>query len=467
MSEDSIMNDYKETKKKLGEVSSSFCLAKWYQVTLHLQNGNNHSCHHPNTHQPTLEELKDNPSALHNTDFKKNIRKMMLDGIRPKECEYCWKIEETPGEHYSDRHIKSNDSWAKPFFEDALKAADVENVNPKYLEVSFSNTCNFKCSYCLPHISSSLMKEIKQFGNYPTQSTHHAYPKGDKIPIQDPEQNPYVKKFWEWWPSLYQDLKVLRITGGEPLLVQDTFKVLDYVASHPNKNLSLAINTNLGVDQKFVEKAVKSIKKIQESEHLKEITLYTSLDTWGPQAEYIRFGLNLELFKSNLFHVLDSVQDVKIAFMCTYNLLSVAKFRGFLEFILEIKNKYRSFNNPHESRIVLDISYLKDPHFLCANLVDANLLDRMRSDLNFMKANSDSVKEGNEIGFSDYELNKMERLVGFSALGVKPDFRKLQISDLYKFFTEHDKRRKTNFENLFPEYMEMFLEGKACDVVEK
>ncbi|MBC7713613.1 MAG: twitch domain-containing radical SAM protein [Rhizobacter sp.] len=458
---DSIMDEYNETKKKLDSVSASFCLAKWYQVTLHLQNGNNHSCHHPNTHQPTLAELKADPSALHNTAFKKNIRKLMLKGVRPKECEYCWKIEDTPGEHYSDRHIKSNDAWAKPYFEEALKAGGKDNVNPKYLEVSFSNSCNFKCSYCLPHISSSWMKELKQFGNYDTQSAHHAYPREDKMPIQDSENNPYVKTFWEWWPSLYQDLKVLRITGGEPLLVPDTFKVLEYVATHPNKDLSLAINTNLGVDQKFVNKAVTSIKKILQSEHLKDITLYTSLDTWGPQAEYIRFGLNLELFKSNLFHVLDSIPDIKIAFMCTYNLLSVTEFRQFLEFILEIKNKYTNPKNPHESRIILDISYLKDPHFMCANLVDTNLLDSMKSDLNFMKANSDSFKNGKSIGFNDYELNKMERLVGFAAIGVEPNFKKMQLSDLYKFFSEYDRRRKTNFEKLFPRYLEMYYQGKS------
>ena len=59
------------------------------------------------------------------------------------------------------------------------------DVNPRYLEVSFSNSCNLKCAYCLPHISSSWMKELKQFGNYPTHSVHHAYPIEEKVPITD------------------------------------------------------------------------------------------------------------------------------------------------------------------------------------------------------------------------------------------------------------------------------------------
>jgi organic radical activating enzyme len=465
--EHDVKAEFQQTKDKLNTISDSFCLAKWFQVTLHLQNGQNHSCHHPNTHQATKEELEKTPSALHNTIFKKTMRKMMLNGIRPKECEYCWKIEDTPGEFYSDRIIKSNDNWSKPYFDEAIKAGDVENINPKYLEVSFSNSCNFKCSYCLPHISSSWMKELKQFGNYSTHSTHHMMPSEDKLPITDTSTNPYVKIFWDWWPSLYKDLKVLRITGGEPLLIPDTFKILDYVIENPNKELSLAINTNLGVDEKFVDKAVKKIHQIQESVNLQDITIFTSLDTWGSQAEYIRFGLDLNLFKKNLYKILNEAPEVKVTFMCTYNILSVANFRDLLEFILELKNQYREPKNQHQSRITLDISYLKDPQFMCVNLVDEELHERMKSDLNFMITHSEKNTDSNKIGFHDYELNKMERLVSYAGQAIDYNYRALQLMDLYKFFNEYDKRRRTDFEVCFPEYSKLWNMGKSSAHMEK
>ena len=99
----------------IDKVSNSFCLAKWLQVTLHLQNGRTHSCHHPKTHHVPIEELRDNPSALHNTKFKKEQRKMMLEGERPAECQYCWNVEDLPGSHLSDRYNKSMDTeWAFP-----------------------------------------------------------------------------------------------------------------------------------------------------------------------------------------------------------------------------------------------------------------------------------------------------------------------------------------------------------------
>lgn len=463
METNDLKNQYRKTKEKLDTVSSSFCLAKWFQVTLHLQNGHNHSCHHPNTHQTGLDEIEKDPSGLHNTIFKKKMRALMLEGVRPKECEYCWKIEDTPGEHFSDRHIKSNDDWAKPFFDEAIEARAKKNINPKYLEVSFSNSCNFKCAYCLPSISSSWLNELKQYGEYQTYSRHHAYvtlEREGKLPITDTALNPYVQAFWKWWPGLYHDLKTFRITGGEPFMVPDTYKILDYIAENPNPELSLAINSNLGVDKRLIDKAVISIQKTIVSKNVKEVMIYTSLDTWGAQAEYIRYGLDIELFLKNLTFVLENIPEIKLTFMCTYNLFSISSFRTFLELILDLKNKYKMPGSETDSRIVLDISYLKDPHFMCANLANEKLLNQMEADLNFMKANFQTRENIKQIGFIDFELNKMQRLVSWAKAKLSHEFKQLQLKDLYIFFSEYDRRRGTNFLKTFPEYEEFWTQGK-------
>ena len=39
------------------------------------------------------------------------------------------------------------------------------------------------------------------------------------MPIDEStKNNPYVQAFWRWWPNIYKDLEVFRMTGGEPLL---------------------------------------------------------------------------------------------------------------------------------------------------------------------------------------------------------------------------------------------------------
>jgi hypothetical protein len=102
----------KSKREKINSVSPSFCTAKWLQTTLYLQNGYNHSCHHPSPHKIPLDEIENNPSALHNSNFKKSQRAMMQKGDRPNECDYCWKIEDLDKDYFSDRHYKTADYWA-------------------------------------------------------------------------------------------------------------------------------------------------------------------------------------------------------------------------------------------------------------------------------------------------------------------------------------------------------------------
>ena len=140
-----------EYKRRVIDIKSdSFCAAKWYNATIWLGSGMTTSCHHPLPHPIDREAIKTNPSAIHNTAKKKQERKQMQEGDRPSGCEYCWKVEDNSDSH-SDRVFKSEEEWSKPHFK------EIKNINwkadflPKYVEASFSNTCNFKCGYCLPN----------------------------------------------------------------------------------------------------------------------------------------------------------------------------------------------------------------------------------------------------------------------------------------------------------------------------
>ena len=77
---------YTEYRDRVDKNTS--CGAKWYNATVWL-GGTTTSCH-----AQTPEELKKSYKALHNTEYKKLVPKQMLDGERPTECEYCWKIED-------------------------------------------------------------------------------------------------------------------------------------------------------------------------------------------------------------------------------------------------------------------------------------------------------------------------------------------------------------------------------------
>jgi organic radical activating enzyme len=455
---------FNNTKNKLNNVGCGFCLAKWTQVTMHLHNGMTHSCHHPSPHKIPLSEIKNNPSALHNTKYKKEQRKQMLNGEKPKECSYCWNIEDSSS-GFSDRVYKSSEPWSAPFFDEIIEKDWRTDYNPKYVEVSFSNTCNFKCSYCSPLFSSKWMEEIEKFGEYPTSTKFNeiSYLETNNIlPYKNSEDNPYVDAFWKWWPELYNDLHTFRITGGEPLLSKNTFKLLDYIINtdKPNKNLSLCINTNLGIPDKLFNLFVEKIDKIIDNELVNEFIIFTSLDTWGTQADYIRNGLEFNMVWERIDFLLDRFKPLTIDIMSTYNALSVPNYELLIDNVYQLKQRH---HNPYRywgSSLLLDSSYLRWPPHQTVKILPSEWgfkIDQQAKLTDFYEQIRTGIDDG--YGFTDIEINKVKRIKDWFYQEEKEEEIIKNQKDFYRFVTEHDKRRNTDFVKTFPE-LESFY--KKC-----
>ena len=449
----------KKVRDQLNAVSPSFCLAKWYQSTLHLQYGHTHSCHHPRTHQVPINELISNPSALHNTEFKKSQRKLMLQGTRPKECQYCWNVEDLGSEHYSDRSSKSHEPWALPHLDSTAKMTGDENVNPTYLEVSFSNVCNFKCSYCSPAYSSAWMEEIQSQGAYPTSDKFNNLEwlkHENKMPIPNREHNPYVEAFWKWWPDLYKSLKVFRITGGEPLMSKDTFRVLDHIDKEPNPQLELAINSNGCVPDKLFDQYIEKMKRITLDGKIGTTRLYTSVDTFGEQAEYIRDGLNFNQWQDNICRVLEELPLTKVTIMCTTGLLSLPNLHKLLELIAPWKAQY--YNNERRVPITIDTAILRHPSYLSAVVADKSYAKMLDNAVKVMEDNAETHDNPYK-GFFDFEIARLKRFQEYVATGPNPAER-LNIQQVRKdfvtFVDEYDRRRGKDFCKTFPELTEFY-----------
>lgn len=451
---------YVKVKNELNEVGCGMCLAKWTQVTLQLQSGHNHSCHHPATHKISEEEIKRNPSALHNTRYKKMRRKEMLEGLRPAECDYCWGIEDS-SDQFSDRIFKSGESWSHPFMEE-IKAMDWrDDYNPKYMEVSFSNFCNFKCMYCGPSFSTSWVEEVRKYGGYPTidkfNSLQNSEHEGKKI-YSINEENPYVKAFWEWWPELYRDLEIFRITGGEPLLAPDTWWILDHIITekNPNRNLSLAINSNLGVNETLIDRLIDKVNKIIDENRVKEFIIFTSIDTWGDHAEYIRTGMVFNKFWDNVNKILTKCPRVNITFMSTYNALSVVKYNTLISEIYKLKEVYGSSDRYWNSATFLDTSYLRFPQHQSIRVLPLSFSDNILDQSKLINYYATPSFDNRYIGYSDVEVQKVKRLYDWMIVPMDEiELNRLRYS-FYRHFKEHDRRRNTDFCKTFPELEEFY-----------
>jgi hypothetical protein len=439
--ESRYLSDSEFVHNELNKVSPSFCLAKWYNVSIHIPTGKTHSCYHPRAHQIPLEEIRIDVSALHNTKYKKEQRKSMLEGTRPAECEFCWQIEDS-GNQLSDRAYRSKDVYEPGLIEEAQL---VENPNPRYVEVNFNQACNFKCSYCSPHLSTAWHKDIQNDGAFILKDRwHNDITWMKSLNIDNSPDNPYLLAFWEWLPQIYPTLHTFRMTGGEPLMDKNTFRMFNYVKEHPKKDLHLSITSNCCPPGDQWSKFMSSLKEITDNNAIDHFMLYCSLDSWGPQAEYIRNGMDFNLLYSNVCDYLQNSDKHSLTFIITFNVLSYTGFYNYIENILKLRKQY----NNGRQLIWFDVPQLMDPDFLNPKLLP-ELVTELERTVEFMKLNPET--RWNEFkGFNDFEISKVHRLIDW--IKSNTNFNgELAMENFYLFFSQHDARRNTNFVNTFPE----------------
>ncbi len=443
-----FMSTAEQMQRDLGP---ALCLAKWKQVSLHLPTGLNNSCYHPPLHRIPVEGLDTNPGQLHNTPYKKEQRKIMLRNERPGECQYCWNMEDLG--KLSDRHYRSGEPWAAVDFERIKNSTgDEDDIIPSYVEVNFNNACNLKCSYCSPQFSSSWADEANRHGAYATSTPHNApeHFTGSRRVIPAREHNPYVEAFWQWWPTLYPQLRHFRMTGGEPLMDKNTYRVFDYVLAAPHPELHLNVTSNFSVEDALFEKYIGYVKRLCNTQ-IEHFMQYVSLDSGrGFQAEYIRNGMDSQRVVSNVNRYLTEVPyRNSLTFIITMNNLSVTGFREYMEWILRLRENY----SKTYQRVWFDTPVLREPAWQSLQILPESYAVKLEACADWME----TMITTDLVGFRDYEVQRLRRDIAWMREGQKLDNR-VAKADFYRFFSEHDRRRGTDFLLVFPEMRSWWAE---------
>ena len=440
------MNDLEFRKQVLDTKSASFCAAKWYNATIWLGSGQSTSCHHPPAHSIDTEELKTNPKAIHNTQQKKADRQMMQVGARPSGCEYCWKIEDMGRDAISDRVYKSK-IYPIEALNEAYQTPHQDDVDLRTLEIAFDRTCQFACSYCNPAFSSTWVKDIRSNGPYErlvSDGRNHFTHAHDSAQLyRFGETNPYVEAFFKWWESdLHRTLQELRITGGEPLMSGDTWKLLDWFKANKGKSQTrLAINSNLG--------AGVDLDRLLDSIDGLEVDIYTSQESTGSQAEYIRDGLDYTAWLKNVQKLLDSDNIRAVHCMATINALCLDTLPELLNSITHFKTRYGKM------RVSFTLNILRFPSFQSALVLPDNLRTAFKDRLQlWLDTNR------NDPLLHEHEINHTQRLIDYLDVVKTPhsdtfDMPSL-LNDFKRFHQQYDQRRGKNFTQTFPQLAEWY-----------
>ena len=437
-------SDLQYKRRVIDIKSESFCGAKWYNATIWLGSGQTTSCHHPLPHQVSVEAVKANPKALHNTLKKKAEREQMQKGERPAGCEYCWKIEDIGRDNISDRVYKT-----VIYTDEELEKAYVEpssnDVDLRTLEIAFDRTCNFGCSYCNPAFSSTWVKDINANGPFAglvSDGRNHFTHSHDSSQLYSfGESNPYVEAFFKWWETdLHRTLLELRLTGGEPLMSGETFKLLEWFKTNDNRvnpDMKFAMNSNLGAKDELIDRLIDA------SHSIKHFHLYTSNEAVGAQSEYIRDGLVWDKWTSNVDKVLCYGNLEGFHMMFTINALCLDSLPEFLDHCLEWKElcgrDYPTFS----------LNILRFPSFQSPLVLPDEIRNTYKIKLQtWFDRNKDNAL------LHQFELNQVQRLIDYLDVVKTPHMGAAEQSVLQKdfkqFFTQYDQRRNKNFIETFP-----------------
>ena len=440
-----------EYKRRVIDIKSeSFCGAKWYNATIWLGSGQTTSCHHPLPHAIDVEDLARNPKALHNTQKKKMEREQMRKGERPSGCEYCWKIEDIGRDNISDRVYKTV-IYTDKDLETAYAQPASSDVDLRTLEIAFDRTCNFGCSYCNPAFSSTWVKDIDTNGPFTGLTSdgrnHFTHSHGSSQLYKFGEYNPYVEAFFKWWESdLHRSLLELRLTGGEPLMSGDTWKLLEWFKNNDNRvnpDMRFAMNSNLGAKDDLIDRLIDA------SHSLKHFHLYTSNEAVGIQSEYIRDGLVWDKWTSNVDKVLERGNIEGFHMMCTVNALCLDSLPEFLDQCLGWKDlcgkDYPTFS----------LNILRFPSFQSPLVLPDEIRNQYKLRLQAWFDNNSK----NPL-LHQFELNQLQRLIDYLDVVKTPHMGAAEQSvlqqDFKQFYTQYDQRRNKNFTQAFPSLTEWY-----------
>jgi len=397
--------------------TATACQLKWTWSSLYLYEATTNSCHRVDKSPLTLESF----DQFHNTPKKLADREIMLSGQWPQGgCEYCKKIEDTGGSSDRMMHLAIPD-LVPPELE---KNSTAVLVTPRIVEVYFDNTCNLSCVYCHDGYSSRIQHENTRFGRFEhkglvIENTHHRHKDFDQI----------TEQFWTWLDANYGTVRRFHLLGGEPFYQQQFDTCLDFLYNHNNKDLEFNIVSNLMVDPERLQTYVERIKELVAGRRIKRFEITASIDCWGDQQEYVRYGLDLQRWKQN-FEYLVKQRWITLNINQVVSVLTIPTMADLIAYVntqrtdRQIGHHLITVNEPtYMNPDILDPEFF-DPYF-------AKVLEAMPAET-WQQQEARKYMQGVRQQIASTEKNITE------------------INKLRTYLDELDRRRKTNWRETFP-----------------
>ena len=309
-----------------------FCIAPW--VTGYIKpDGNVFPCSAFLCTKPMGNIKRDSFESMYNSENLKRVRLELLNGIVTDECNACSEFEKSTdfskldSDYVFSFRQYNNKQWEHylSLVEHTQEDGSVPFEGFKGIELASSSLCNFKCVMCSQYSSSewvidaNLLSHSKRsyISNYPFGIGGHDI-------CQVANHDDYDKKLDE----LLSTVECIRISGGEPLVIHETFYTIDKLTELNKLDTHIVITTNLSKLYDIGETFIEKLKLFNN------LVIEISIDGSGKRGEYIRHGLNYAMWLENMQKVKCDFPG-KYVFKCTVNIFNVWHIPEFVDELID------------------------------------------------------------------------------------------------------------------------------------
>lgn len=371
-------------------------------------------------------------SEVWNSNYMKNIRLQMLDNKIPNSCTKCFK-EEASG--ITSKRQWETAVWKERLDLDSIVASTQDDgtlpVDIPYFDLRLGNLCQLKCIMCSPHDSSSWIKEWKvQYPKYKIQEL-----KQDQSWNINFDYTWYQKgSFLEDMRSNASNIRELYFAGGEPLLIPEHYKILEFMVETGAAKLCVLRYNSNGLE--LPEKLFDLWK------HFKEVKFNFSVDAVGDRNDYIRYPSKWENVVANLKRLDDTPNNITVNIACAVQLLNVLSVQD-LVYWKESMN-FKKINLPPYGAGLIGTHLVYLPSYLNVRVLPQYLKDCVATNIEKFCA---SRINDTEFMSNPYGAKRWQGLVQY--MMAEDWSHKLPM--LLDYLTVTDQQRNTDFRKVFPE----------------
>ena len=392
-----------------------FCMLPW----LHLHafpDGRAYPCCLSEYNMPIGNLKTQTMREVWNSEGLKQIRVNMLNGEPSKECNRCYEQERAG--FVSMRHSSSqNFGHHVQLINDTKSDGTVDDFHIRYYDIRFSNVCNFRCRSCGGVFSSNWYNdEVKLYGPKTQPRIMFAGRTEEDMWEQMQEHIPYLERIY--------------FAGGEPLIMEEHYRLLNELVRQEKFDVSLVYNTN------FSKLAYKDQDVLQIWKKFRSVSVGASLDASHARGEYMRKGTDWDDIVENRQRMQAICPGVDFYVSATVSLFNAWHIADFHRQWVDL-----GLIKPQD----MNINILQSPDWYRVDVLPQSIKEqitaKVQQHLEWLRP-----------------LDSMTRAVsGFAGLISFMNSQQQQhlLPEFFKKTAELDQLRGEDFFEIFPEYAEL------------